>query len=415
MRSPKWFAIMAVAFMPVLLTGCYDRQELEQQAFVSELGLDLAPGGLLDCTLHIALPINPSGGGGASANTPLAGKSNLTFRAHSVNEAMLIANSSIERQLSFSHLGEIFFGESLAQRGVLPYLQPLVRFREFRRTVLVSVTKGNARDVMASLAPVLEQTTTRMPDSISEVGDKTGLIPIAHVHDLATAVENPHQDIAVPFIAVNQAVKADPIGKEGITEKGLSYLSGDVRRTGGDPVEWMGAAIFRGDKMVDELTGAQTMDLNLLRGKMRNGKMDFHDPLKPTDDLGVSIHREHKPMYSIQLGTPLKINVDLPLDMDVINITSGTDYSRPGMQRKLEQSISDELSHELQSTMIHLLHDDDADPIPVSNQIRGKFQTYQQYANYPWQKQIETAQISVHAVAHIRRFGVQMQPLKVQT
>jgi spore germination protein KC len=416
-RVTQWVSVGVLAALPFSLSGCYDRQELEQQAFVSEVGFDAAPGGLLDCTFHIALPVNPSGGGGEgkSGSTPLAGKGNITFRAHSINEAMLLANSSIERQMSFSHLGEIFFGESLAKQGILPYLQPLVRFREFRRTVIVVVAKGSAREEMAAISPVLEQSTTRMADSMSEVGDKTGLIPVAHVHELTISVENPHQDIAMPLISINQAVLKDPSGKNGITEKGLSYQSGDVRRAGGDPVEWMGAAVFRGEKMVDELSGRQTMDLNLLRGKLRNGKMDFQDPARPKNDLGVTLHRERKPMYTLQLGNPLKIKVEVPVDMDVINISSGADYTSSVMQKKLEQSISQQLSNELQATLTHLMHDDDSDPIPVSNYVRGQFATYQAYANYPWQNQIKTAQITVKATAHIRRYGVQMQPLKPET
>ncbi|GMA61853.1 hypothetical protein [Alicyclobacillus fastidiosus] len=51
---------------PFAMTGCYDRQELEQQAFVSVLGVDKAPDGLIDCTFRIALPVNPTGGGGGN-------------------------------------------------------------------------------------------------------------------------------------------------------------------------------------------------------------------------------------------------------------------------------------------------------------------------------------------------------------
>src|SRR5579875_3550102 len=106
----RYAVLLMIAAVPFATTGCFDRQELEQQAFVVKLGLDAAPGGLIDCTFRLAMPVNPAAGGKKGGKEPLAGAVPVTFRAHSINEAMLLANSSIERTISFSHLTNIVFG-----------------------------------------------------------------------------------------------------------------------------------------------------------------------------------------------------------------------------------------------------------------------------------------------------------------
>lgn len=402
----------AVMCAPLFLGGCFDRQELEGQAFVSTLGIDKAPGGLVDCTFRIALPVNPSAGG-ATGKTPLAGTSTITYRAHNVDEAMLLANSSIERQMTFSHLTLILFGDELAKSGVLPYIQPLVRFREFRRTVMIGVTHGSAKDVIASTSPVLEQNANRVADSIKSMGQRSGLIPVAQVHDLASAIDNPHQDLAVPLYAVNSIVADDRKGKKPVEGEGVNYSAGQIRRTGGDPIEWIGAAVLHGDRKVDELNGQDAIRLNLLRGRLREGKMDFSDPIHPHGKVGVIVHKEHVPRYHVMLGNPVKIQVEVPLDLDIINVERGVNYALPQTRQKLERSIDDQLGASLTNLLKKLMVKDHVDVIPVSQYIRRDFPTYQAFVAYPWEDKMKTADISVRVEAHVRRFGVQLDPLEM--
>lgn len=405
------FCIMFIT--PFLTTGCYDRQELEQQAFVTILGVDAAPGGLIDCTFRIALPTNPSSAGGGG-KTPLAGAVPVTFRAHSITEAMLLANSSVERTITFSHLTDIIFGKKVAEKGILPYIRPMVRFREFRRTTLFSVSSSTAREVIAEQKPMLESSTGRIADSIAMVGSRTGLYPTAHIHDLMSAIENPHEDIIAPVFAVNDAVLSDPKAKEGITDPGVNYRVGQIRTVGGNPVETIGAAVFRGDKMVDYLDGQDCIFVNILRGGVRTTRFDFADPEEKAQNISAVMRREHEPRYNIMLNPKnTSVNIDLPIDVDITNVGSGVDYTQPIMHQRLESSLSQQLSDRLTKIINKLEIEDGTDCIPISKHIRSRFRTHQEFENFPWEKRMKTAQIAVHVTARVRRFGIQMEPLRV--
>ena len=267
----RWRQTVVVLLMCALctcVTGCYDRQELEQQAFVTALGIDKAPGNMIDFTLRFALPQNPAGGGGAgsSADTPLAGKAPVTYRAHSVTEALLIANSSVERQVSLTHLTNIIFGKSLAQEGLKPTMQVLVRYREFRPTILVSVADGTAREVLANQKPMLDKTSGRLADGIALTSQRTGLVPVAYLQDLHRFVEGEHSGGVLPLFSVNQKVKDDPQGEQGVKDGQDVFQPGQVPRAGGDPVEWLGAAVFHHDQLVGVLNGRESIQLQFLRG-----------------------------------------------------------------------------------------------------------------------------------------------------
>ncbi len=395
------------------VTGCYDRQELEQQAFVTALGIDKAPGDMIDFTLRFALPQNPAGGGsgGSSADTPLAGKAPVTYRAHSVTEALLIANSSVERQVSLTHLTNIVFGKSLAQEGLKPTMQVLVRYREFRPTILVGVADGTAREVLATQKPMLDKTSGRLADGIALTSQRTGLVPVVYLQDLHRFVEGEQSGGVLPLFSINQKVKDDPQGEQGVKDGQDVFQPGEVPRAGGDPVEWLGAAVFRHDQLVGMLNGRESIQLQFLSGILRNTKLDFSDPLAPGKHVGLSMRKERAPRYTVQLSNPMAIDVDVPLEADLLNVESGVDYSRPENRTKLEQSLQAATAKEYTALLTKLYHDYDADVIPISQHARGHFATDQQFTSYPWAQRFRTADIRVHVSLRIRRFGVQLTPL----
>lgn len=412
------------------MTGCYDRQELESQAFVTTLGVDKAPDGQIDCTFRIALPKNPSsGGGGGGGGQPLAGSGPVTFRGHTINEAMNLANSSVERTLTMSHLTMIIFGESLARSGLEQYMQPLVRFREFRRTVQVAISKGDAKDVMNANKPMLDQSAGRLADSIAQVGSKTGLYSKGTLHEFITALEAPHQSPALPTFAVNQSVKesSSQSGGQGGTGGGgggssqgggeqgkptgsaANYQVGKVSRQGGNPVEWIGSAIFKGDKLTEFLNGRETVYLRFLRGTLKSSKMDFPDPTQKDVLVSMYVRKARAPRYYVTLSNPMQIKVDLPLEADVISST--VDYSQPNMRPKLEAGLVTNIKNESTQLLNKIMKGQQTDVIPISDSIRSQFRTYQEYRDYPYEARLKNAVITVQPKMSVRRFGVQMMPI----
>ncbi len=406
--------VSALVLSLTVTTGCYDRQELESQAFVTALGIDEAPNGMVDCTFRFALPQNPSGGSGgsSSADTPLAGKQPITYRAHSLTEALLIANSSVERQVNLTHLSHIVFGRKLVEQGLEPVMQAMVRFREFRPTIFVGVADGTAKEVLAAEKPMLDKNASRMFESVALNGERTGLIPVVYLQDLSRIVESHGAGGVLPLFSVNHNVEEDPKGKAEVTGTGGDVFSpGKVPRSGGDPVEWMGAIVLRGDRAVGELSGRESIELKFLQGRLRDTELDFKDPIHPGRYVGLSIRKERAPNYAINLANPMQVRVKVPLEADLLNVESGADYSVPENRKKLEKALQEEMSQEFTTLLTRLFHDDGADVIPIANHARNQFATHQQFIQYPWAERLRTADVHVDVELRIRRFGVQMIPL----
>ncbi len=410
MRISRWLLCLWIGLIPFLLSGCYDRKELEQQAFVTVLGIDQGPAGSIDCTFELASPQSPEGGSPSSATKS---PNRVVVRAHSLAEALTVANASVERSLSFTHLTMVIFGQPLAENGLGDLLQSLIRFREFRGTILLALAKGSAQDVIQSFTPMLEKSPSRAAESVALVGQERGIIPVTYLHDFTRELQTNNVDGLVPLFAINEAVKADPKGHSRISPNAQPQLSaGSLPRSGGNPVEWTGSGVFRDDKLVDFLDGEQTRDVEMLRGKVRRTLITFQDPLNKQAHVGLSLHAEDKPVYHVTLGKPVRIQITVPLEADIENTESSVDYTQPNMRAKLEQSVSQQLNAELKTVLTHLLVQDSVDPVPISDHIRGQFATHQQFETYPWIERAKGADILIDTKLHIRRFGIQTIPLK---
>lgn len=412
-RGYRYAFIAVLAAIPFGTSGCFDREELEQQAFVSVLGVDAAPDNLVDCTFRIAKPANPSPGGDKGGMKPLAGKAPVTIRAGSISEAMVLASGSIERTVTFSHLSLVILGSDLAKHGVRQFVEPLTRYREFRRTVPVAVANGTAKEVIDAFQPMLETSVTRIESGVDLVSQRSGIAPLCRVQDLMAGMEYPHQDAIAPLYSINEYVsKGDQTLPD---DPNLSYQAGKVQRLGGNPVDWMGGAVFKSDRVVDTIDGEQSIFLRLLQGGVHHATLNLKDPNNPLQSVGLELHKERPATYLVKLGNPVRIQVKLPLDVDVVNVASGIDYSDRSVRMRFQDSLNKQFNQHCEQLLSRLLRQDQADVVPVSRAIRGKFSTYGKYVAYPWEERLKTAEISVQADVHVRRFGVQIESIQTKS
>ncbi|GAX91941.1 Ger(x)C family spore germination protein [Effusibacillus lacus] len=415
-------ALTLILILPV--EGCYDRIELEGMAFVVSLGLDKGPDNTIDVTARIAVPRKlagvPGGGGGGGdgKEEAVGGAKPITVRAHSIPEALNLFNSTVERRISLLHLANIAIGESLAKEGVVEYLRPLTRYREFRRTVVVFIIPGNVREAYEQNKPILEQSITRFTESLTDVGMHTGLSASKKLHDFLVSLEALHEDPIAPVIAVNQKVKQQS-GKSsdgetaGMEESNLSFEPGKVVRMGGNPAEFIGTAVFRDDRLVAYLDGIDTRMLLSIRGELMRTQMDFPDPVEKGKFIGVELKHARSPVINVDLrSNPVRIHLRQRLEGDLLGVQGGTDYTNPEKMNLLENSISDRLQKRQEALIKRMFHEYQTDPFGIFKRARGQFADYAALRAFDYREKLRNAVVNVDVDVQLRRTGIQLAPIE---
>ncbi|SFF42659.1 spore germination protein KC [Paenibacillus algorifonticola] len=133
-----------------LLTGCWDRKEMDDLALVLASGVDLTDEGQVEITLQIALPTGiPSSlqSSGKAANPIVvlsaAGKDSI--------DAFDQLQQQMSRRINLGHRGVIVIGEKYARQGFDRILDTLLRSSESRYNSYIVTTYGTtAKEILNS-------------------------------------------------------------------------------------------------------------------------------------------------------------------------------------------------------------------------------------------------------------------------
>jgi len=152
-----WRKAVLLLCLVGLLTGCWNRREIQELAIVTGIGVDWnAETEQYELTIQVARPaLVPRPGEAAGAGGP--GREPYFFALTSgptFAEAISNALESRTRRLYLPHLQSVVFGEDLARKGLTEILDWLWRHPDVRPFVDLLVAKGKAREVFAGKAPL---------------------------------------------------------------------------------------------------------------------------------------------------------------------------------------------------------------------------------------------------------------------
>ncbi|MBD2872934.1 Ger(x)C family spore germination protein [Paenibacillus arenilitoris] len=146
-------ALIVVSFL--LLTGCWNKVELPQKAFIMGVAIDQSENGKIQLTLQIYKPKGRKGGEGGTSSFNVVTTGNTLF------EAVRDITMNVGRTAQWSHLRTVIVGEALAKsRNVGEVLEFFSRDHEPRLTAHFIIAKGKAADYM-QLKPFIENTESQ--------------------------------------------------------------------------------------------------------------------------------------------------------------------------------------------------------------------------------------------------------------
>lgn len=439
-RAP--LVALALVLTP-LLTGCWDRRELEELAFVLALGLDRAPRGV-QVSAMIAIPSKMAGGGGDGGGGGGGGIGEedvvtvSTVTAATIPEAANLLNSYLARAVSLEQAKVLVVGRDLAeQEGLVPFLDFLDRSRPIRATMAVVVSQGPAVELLSRLHPQVERDPHRFLEFLPLQDRETALIPhSARFNDLLAATENPGMDGIAYLIALRP--QPGQRQQEGSTEEGArpggdagegtaasgeaagpprpeQWVAGNLPRRGGPNAEMAGAAIFREARMVGVATGQEMRVINLLRGDLRRAVLSVPDPLAPGQEVALEIRPGRLPMVRAELGGPHpRLTVIAPQEATLLGVQSRIDYARDETRiARLAEATSALLEATAREVIRKAQTEWRADPFGFGLKVARLFPTYVDWREYDWRRRFPEAEVEVRIPVQIRRPGTRFDPPRI--
>lgn len=370
-----------------LLSGCWDRVEINDIAIVTAAAIDKKEKEI-EISLQLFTPKAVSSGSQGSSGG--AGGGSVTIVASQVGDNFADALSKLQaelpRKIFWGQCKVFIFGDKVAKDGIQDHLDYLLRQPEPRERSYILVSKGKAKEIL-ELVPKLERNSA---DTLKEIIELDSGIKVT-IKDLDQMLNSDAKAAAVPYLGL----KTDKSKKE-------SYSYPKI----------IGAAVFKKDKMVGDLSLKETRGILWLRDEMKNYTVTLegknrkgHLSLSPVTaqvDLSPKIRE-----------TNWIMNVKIKTEGTVIQNSTNYNLSKPSELKDVEKTMKYEIKNRIEMMLPKIQNDLNADIVGFAKEFHRKYPKQWKKAENNWDEVFPKIRITFDINAQIRREGYITKPTKL--
>jgi len=379
----RFAASLLLALVP-LLTGCWDRREINDIAFVLGTAIDRDEG-MYRTTLQIALPGQMSGTKGGGGGT--TGRKNwlmVSGVAETPKYALFKEQQMMSRLVDVSHRRVFVIGEEAAREGIQGFLDTMARDPDNRLTTLMLVAKGRADKVLNT-----ETTLELVPaEAIREQAIMSQRHPPT-LKDLANILYDVGKDPMLPCVSI---AEMNPL-EENNPQKAIRLDK---------------LAVFRGDRLVGIAEGELWEGLLLASGESK----DIMLLLPPPEGEGKInvVLRHYKTRLEPQIADG-RIRMRIIARGYGVAVENHSNFfmHRPQGIKKIEQVVNETVKERIERA-VRWLQEQKADALGFGRAVHTQKPKEWHRVKNNWREEFARMEVEVTTLLDVENFGYNRAP-----
>lgn len=386
-------AIIGLSISMLILSGCWDRRELNDRAIWLATGWDVAEDGNIEISGQIMIPANlqtQSGGGGGGGGAGL-GFFTISAKGRNISDALQSMQEKLPREAFFGQRRVTFFGEEFAKQGLKKEIDVNSRIPgiSLRGDIFV-VKDGTAKEILTKANP-LEKSPALT--SIKEHRQSGGRGDTSYVNFLIASNRDGIRP-SIPIIDVTSSLEGAKSGKDNSPNPEVLRLAG--------------VGVFdRNLKMLGALNTEENRDLLWVMGFLK--KMIIS--ISQQDDNGsnasiqlTKISSKIEPMFT--RNNEVRFTVSLKGEGRLEENNSGLDLTDAKNLRLLEKKFEAEAQKRVQSTITRVQEEYGMDIFGFGETVHRNNPTKWKSLKSHWDETFPETEIIVKANVKIKQIGM---------
>ena len=256
---------LLVLLVPLILTGCYNYQELNDLAITTGLSIDYDKEN--EEFKVIAQVINPVKEQDAKSSNETS-FINYESKGKSLREAIRTIVLDSPKRLYGSQMQILILSENVLDEKLPDIIDFFVREPELRPEFKIIIAKNEQALEGISIQTLLDDlSSSNILDSLETQSERIGITTVVSLNELTNMYLNPYLEIVLPSMIVKGNIEV------GINKENLSTTKDETT------IEITTTGVFKDNKFLGYLTEEESKTLNLIRGDIKNTiiNMDIED------------------------------------------------------------------------------------------------------------------------------------------
>lgn len=382
--------MVMLLLLSVVLSGCWDREEINDIAFIIGIAIDREDNNYRS-SLQIALPGqagstgSEGGGGGTSGDKSWFMLSNT---AKTLRGTSLEGQKSLSRRLYYAHRRTLLIGEDLAKEGVAPMLDLLTRYPLNRFSAFPIVTRGPAYKVLDTDAPI-----EKFP---SEMVRELCLLNMRHPRSLKTFIDSILAEGIDPFLPIASVTENVPENWKNVKTN----------------IKLDGIAIFIKDKLVGMMDKAPADALILAMGEANEPEIMVKAP-RGKGDIFIKLNENNSSLRPHVVNG--KVNVKIQMYAKGVIVDNESNYGdlREGEILRLNEAIHQKVKADIEEGVQLLQKKFRADILGMGRSIYRKYPKEWDKLKDRWRDIYPDITVEVEPHIIIENVGIVNKPIGV--
>ncbi|CDQ40768.1 MULTISPECIES: Ger(x)C family spore germination protein [Virgibacillus] len=319
--------IMLLCFIPILLlSGCLETKPIERLAIINARGIDLLAEGLIDTTLVMFQFDTQS-----PDISKIASGSGKTIK-----EARYDANTKTSFTLTPGQIRLELYGKDVAEKGIISYLNTLVRDARTSDRVLLAITDSSAKEIITQGQQATNINVGLFMSGLIKQKIENDSIPKPELYDFTHAFFEKGQDPVLPLISSAEGTPA------------LSSM-----------------AMFKDDVYVGKLSLDQAILINMFLKTIHSTPFDIGVDAKPLEKY-LQNFLSGQDNETIQLNgkiikgrtntkivdsKQLKFQTDVTIQMNLLELSRELDLANEEVTSTLEEQIEKQVKKQYEELL----------------------------------------------------------------
>ena len=403
----KYIAIIIITIIiSIAFTSSHSVQSVDDLAYAIALGIDVGDKENLKVTFQFNIPSSSSeSGAGESAPSIID-----SVEANSIDSAINLMNAYVSKEINLSHCKIIVISQELAKNGIEKEIYSLMNKVQIRPDNQVIISTCTAKEYIESVSPTLENLVAKFYEVLPRSSEYTGYTINAKLGEFFNQLVC---KTCEPSATLGSMVKEEKSENDS-SEEGNSSSEGSngSSSSGGEAskalsakngVGNLGVAVFKGDKLVGQLTAEETLAHLLLRNELKKCNITIPDPEEDDKEIDLYLTSNQSAQIDINIinGTPfIKTNIIANARISSINDIS-QEMSEERLKR-IEESAANYLKELLYNYLYKTSKEYHSDIAGFGKYALKEFKTNTEFEEYNWLSHYQDAFFEVNTKVKIK-------------